>query len=444
MSGFGGDSNKTDNFDRAEFVLSDGSDPNNKATVDKFGSISVRQSKESSQVDTSGRLRTVLPIELLSYYFANTEHSLRMNTTQAGGSTGTVILTLNKGSVTLSNSTGNGHKLNFSTKKYMRYTPGQTHKSTIAGRFGLPKTNVEKRWGIFTEFNGFFFKQTSSGLSVAIRDGGAGDPVVETTIPQANWNIDKLDGTGPSGFTLNTNFHGIYIIEFDWHGAGTVKYGIKYDREIIYCHKQEYDFVQTDTSIRSPQLPVNIEILNTGTVTGNTDVLLAALSVYKDGESEIKPTYSFSASNTNVGRTVNNSALLPIISIRPKTSFKGILARIGLVPNTITVSTDTNTLYVQIILNATLTGASFASVNSESNTERDVSASSFTGGTIIWEGYASPNTPLVGNIAGANGLDSWELNVNYAGTVQDTLTIACRSLGNNNTTHASIRWLEFQ
>lgn len=446
MSGILNDTNKTDNFDRSEVVLGDGTNPNQKATVDKFGSVSVKHSKENSQVDTSGRLRTTLPIELLSYYFANTDHNLKFSTTQAGGSTGTVTLTLNKGSVTVSNSTGNGHKLNFSTKKYVRYTPGQTHKSTIALRVGVGKTNVEKRWGMFTEFNGFFFKQTSTGLSVVIREGGAGDPVSEVTVDQANWNIDKLDGTGPSGLNLNPDNHGIYIIEWDWHGAGSVKFGVKYDREIVYCHQALYDFQQTDTSIRSPGLPVNIEIKNVGAVTGNTDVLISALSVYKDGESRVTPNYGFSTSNGTTGRLVTNGGLLPVLSIRPKLSFKGILARVGLQATHLEVLSSSNNIYVQVILNGTLTGAAFASVNPESNAERDISATVITGGTIIWEGYIATGaiTAATDSDNGQGPLEIWQLDVNYAGTVADTLTVACRSLGNNSDTFVGLRWVEFQ
>lgn len=443
------DENKTDSFDREETVLGDSLDPSNKAGVTSERRLMVENelARGTGQTDTYGRLRTVLPIELISYYFSNTDHTLKMNTTLAGGSTGTVALSLPLGAVAITNTTGDGHKINFSTKKYIRHTPGQTHRLTCAARLGDPKTNVEKRWGAFTEFNGFFFKQTTSGLSAVVRRGGAGDPVVEATVMQADFNIDKLDGTGKSGLTLDPDNHGIFIIEWDWHGAGVVRFGVKFDERVVYCHKFVFDFVQQTTSIRSAALPLNVEIKNVGAVTGNTTMTLSAMSAYKDGEKEIPAVYAFSASNGVSSRTVQNSAYLPVLSIRPKLNFKGILARIGLVGDRFEVLSGSNNLHIQVVLNGTLTSPTWVSVNDESNAERDVSATAITGGVVIWEGYVtassallSPDTP--GGTGGALGI--WELNVNYQGTVADTLSITCRSLGNNNTTYATIRWVEFQ
>jgi hypothetical protein len=399
----------------------------------------VKLTKNNGQVDTAGRIRTVLPVEIFSYYFSHTAHPLRFNTTNFNSATGSVALDNANGTADLTNSLSANHKVNFSTRKYIRYTPGQTHKITIAARIGSPATGVEKRWGIFTEFNGFFFRQTSSGLSVVIRRGGAGDPITETTITQANFNRDKLDGSGASGLNLNTDNHGIYIIEWDWHGAGVIKFGIVYRHEVVYCHEFEYDFTQQSPSIRSPSLPINIEILNTLTQTVAPSISIAACSAYRDGFGSLLPTYSFAASRGASSVTVGSGALIPLISIRPKLSFNGLLARIALVPKLVQVQTTSNDLYVQVLYNTTLTGATFNSVDVNSNAEFDIAATAYTGGTVIWEGYLSISR---GEIIA--DLEKWELNVSYLNNQAETLTVVARSLGNNNATRASIKWEEYQ
>lgn len=440
------DSNSSDQFYNTTVTLRDANNENFGTEQNRIY-VDTKLTKDSGHVDTSGRIRTALPIELMSYYFSNTSHSLKMNTAVNAG-TGTVALTLNKGSVTITNTLGAADKINFSTKKYARHTPGQTHRTTIAGRIGLPKANVEKRWGMFTEFNGFFFKQTASGLSVVIRDGGAGDPVVETEIAQANWNRDKLDGTGASLFNLNPDHSGIWVVEWDWHGSGVIKFGIVYEHEVLYCHEFEFDFVQTDTSIRSPSLPINIEIKNTGIAASNTSILISAVSLYKDGEREIKSEYSFSASRNVNSATVGNGAERPLIALRPKSNFNGILARIGIVPSEVSITSLSHPIYVRVVLNpTTITGASWTSANSQSNAEFDVSATSITGGITIWEGYVAAGTSLLGgDVPGVRDglLGLWELNFNYPGTIPDSLVVLGRSLVNNTSSFAAIRWLEFQ
>ena len=57
----------------------------------------------------------------------------------------------------------------------------------------------------------YFFEQNGTDLRVVIRDDGSGS-VVDSVVSQANWNVDKLDGTGASGITIDTTKDNIYFI----------------------------------------------------------------------------------------------------------------------------------------------------------------------------------------------------------------------------------------
>jgi hypothetical protein len=51
----------------------------------------------------------------------------------------------------------------------------------------------------------------------------------ETRVAQEDWNIDKLDGTGVSGITLDITKAQILWMDIEWLGLGTVRIGFVID-----------------------------------------------------------------------------------------------------------------------------------------------------------------------------------------------------------------------
>ena len=55
---------------------------------------------------------------------------------------------------------------------------------------------------------------------------------------QSEWNIDKCDGTGASGFNIDLTRINMFYIDYSWYGAGAIRFGFKNNRgEITYCHR---------------------------------------------------------------------------------------------------------------------------------------------------------------------------------------------------------------
>ena len=84
--------------------------------------------------------------------------------------------------------------------------------------------------------------------------------VVETRIPQSSWNVDKLDGTGPSGLTLDLTKMQMWFVDYAWYGAGTIRWGLRAtDGTIVYVHKLANNNVNSEAYMRSGNLPARYE-----------------------------------------------------------------------------------------------------------------------------------------------------------------------------------------
>ena len=85
----------------------------------------------------------------------------------------------------------------------------------------------------------------------------------ELRINQKNFNIDKLDGTGPSGYFLDLNRMQMVFIDYSWYGAGKIRYGIRtVSGDVTYFHQIENNNTNTEAYMRSGNLPGRFEIQN--------------------------------------------------------------------------------------------------------------------------------------------------------------------------------------
>jgi hypothetical protein len=83
---------------------------------------------------------------------------------------------------------------------------------------------------------------------------------IDTRYPQSSWNIDKVDGTGASGYTVDLTKMQMFYMDFTWYGAGAIRFGFKNNRgEVIYCHRVPNNNVNTEAYLRSGNLPARYE-----------------------------------------------------------------------------------------------------------------------------------------------------------------------------------------
>jgi len=131
---------------------------------------------------------------------------------------------------------------------------------------------------------------------------------VETEWDQSEWNIDRCDGTGKSGYSLDVTKMQMFYMDYSWYGAGFIRWGFRAtDGNVIYAHKIPNNNFNTEAYMRSGNLPARYEV-NTicpkATVTksfSNSDTTIYVASApygFPDsGTLRIKQTTSATAAN---------------------------------------------------------------------------------------------------------------------------------------------------
>jgi hypothetical protein len=89
----------------------------------------------------------------------------------------------------------------------------------------------------------------------------------EVRTRQANFNQDRMDGTGPSGYILDPSKMQMVAIQYTWYGAGFVDWGMRTtDGKMIWCHRLKNNNVNDEGYMRSGNLPARYQATNRGVV----------------------------------------------------------------------------------------------------------------------------------------------------------------------------------
>jgi hypothetical protein len=282
--------------------------------------------------------------------------------------------------------------------------------------------NLTQQVGYYNDQNGLFFKRTGSTNSFVLRSYVTGSVSDARTVNQSSWNGDKLDGTGASGYTLDTSKAQILWMDFEWLGVGSVRCGFIINGEYIICHTFNNANDIANVYMTTAILPMRYEIVTTTTAVAASMKSICS-SVMSEGGFE-QTSIDHVARRTTVLSTIGTT-FLPLVSIRLASGRTGAVV----LPNRVQVLPTTSQNYeVALIKNPTLTGATFAAtVPGDTNVEFDVAATATTGGTIVQTDYVSSS------VSGGTGATSFanaynfdlQIGASIAG-VSDIYTVAIR------------------
>lgn len=274
------------------------------------------------------------------------------------------------------------------------YIPGFGANVGVGFRFD-PADGCETDWGYFDSQNGYMFRYTpANGYQLGIRKAGT-----TNFINRADWNVDKLDGTGPSGVTLDLSKGYIFEIDFSWYGYGPIIWkiipktfvgGIKPKASVIHIES-----VQDGTSVENANLPISVN--NFGTV-GNVIVTGRQFSIIGDYLTERRST----------GRTVQRNvdgAWEPVISFRRKAGESIYTLK---TENFTIINSSTDIIEYQLLLNSAPIGGSIVTPENrspgETAVEFNIGATDFSGGEMFFSDIA-PGSSRSASSGGLAGVD---------------------------------------
>lgn len=235
------------------------------------------------------------------------------------------------------------------------YVPGYGMSAFITGRRdGTVPTNGEVGRGLYDGENGIYEKETASGITLNIETT---TDASNQSIAQASWNIDPMDGTGPSGLTLDTTKNNILVIQFQALYVGLVLVGYDIDGKLWPVHAFMNANSLTDPYIRKASLPVRYWA-STATDASDAEIRAVCCSVQGQGGYDLFdiPGRSFGAAGS---RADIGTSFVPILAIRPKEQLNSIDQNALVIPLEVDVSAADDAVWVEIRRNATITAGSF-------------------------------------------------------------------------------------
>jgi hypothetical protein len=288
--------------------------------------------------------------------------------------------------------------------------------------------NLTQRVGYYNDQNGVFFQRVDGVYSFVLRSYVTGSVSNVRTVNQTDWNGDKLDGTGNSGYTLDPSKAQILWMDFEWLGVGSVRCGFIINGEYIVCHTFNNANEITNVYMTTAILPVRYEIVSTTSAVA-ASMKAICCSVISEGGFE-QTSIDHVARRTTVLGTIGTT-FLPVVSIRLASGRTGAVV----LPNRVQVLPTTSQNYeVALIKNPTLTAASWTAVPTDSNVEFDVAATATTGGSIVQTDYVtSTGSGGTQGLSAATGYNfDLQLGATIAG-VSDIYTVAVRTVSGATT-----------
>lgn len=181
------------------------------------------------------------------------------------------------------------------------YQPGKSQLVFMTGTLGPSGggTGITRAMGMFDDNNGLYFLDDEGTVKICKRTYVTGSPV-DTKVAQSDWNLDKLDGTGPSGYTLDPTASQIGIIDFEWLGVGRVRMGFVIDGGVYYCHEFNHANSLAGVYMTTPNLPLRYEIENDGTGAASTLECICSSVISEGGQQDNGIVRYASTANTQI------------------------------------------------------------------------------------------------------------------------------------------------
>lgn len=405
---------------------------------------------DSVAVDAFGRLRVSEPLTLFETQANYNSNPLRMESgTSGGGDAVTPVWNTNTRMVTLQvNAGGAGGTSFIQSYQYIPYQPGKSQLIYMTGVLGAATAGAVKRFGYGSQTNGIFYEQNGiSGLQFNRRTSTSG-AVVNNTVTQANWNFDKMDGTGPSGIILDPTKCFILVIDLQFLSMGRVRIGFDINGIFYEAHSFLNANQLTVPYMQTATLPVMIELVAAAGLGSTATSAFKCAAVISEGGLEFGLGRDFAAEGT---LTVTG-ARQPILTVRPLGTFNGLTNRGLFVLGALEILAGANPILWELCVGVAFTGGAGPTYGNVNTTYSFMEAgtggtfNNLTNGIVIAKGYVGSGQGGTRQESMRDLTISYPITLDRAGATRTlgTLTLLLTSIGGNSDCRASFNWLELR
>ena len=382
--------------------------------------LSLNQSGTSS--DSFGRLRVSNPFTLFDSSFRYFNNGSWTTSTATGGS---VNLDSTAGNLELNVLSTAGSSVLRETSKVFSYQPGKSLLVMTTFVMSPAQNGLRQRVGYFGASNGYYLELNNSAVRLVERSLEHGT----TTIEKADWNGDKLDGSGPSGFTLDITKAQILWVDLEWLGVGSVRMGFIINGQFIVCHTFHHANLLASTYITTASLPIRYEITNVSGTSTTASMQQICSTVISEGGYQVhgQPSGAGTAITTPYNMAVAGT-YYPLISIKLNPSYLDAVV----IPTGISILPGATGNYNwRLVSGGTTTGGSWNNFNASSSAQYNITGSSFAGGQTLVSGFISQSNQSSPALDIQGSLFQFQLQRNsFTSTPYEfTLVVAAQTVG---------------
>ncbi len=400
------------------------------------------KAQDSASVDAFGRWRVSNPENIFDSKQIFDNQPFFWDERLESGADITSAHSVNEAATTITSTLNTAGKFTRQTFMRFNYQSGKSQLVTMTGVLDDSGggTGVQRRIGHFDDENGFFFEDDEGTIKVVLRSKATGS-VVDTKVAQSSWNVDKMDGTGPSGVTMDFTKAHIWVFDYEWLGVGRGRLGMYHGGMLFYVHYFQNDNTVNTAYMSTPNLPLRFQMITTGSSPASTLVAICGMVISEGGSQHLGLLMRDSTAGAHVDAATEN-IIYAILGIRLKTTHFG--ATIDLVDISIAEHTGAKHYEWMLIWNPTVAGVFtyVSKTNSALQTVLGATANTVTNGTIITGGFASSAQKGGTTIAQAveNAL---RLGASIA-AVPDEIVLCVRPVGGSSgiDIEGSITWRE--
>lgn len=399
--------------------------------------------KDGPNLDSFSRLRVSDPQILHNSQFTYDLAPILFEQITSGAGATVTHDTTNRCALMTFAATPTGGSAYMQTYEYMTYQPGRSQLIFVTFNMVAQVANVLKFAGYSDGINGVEFQNNGTVNQVIIYSGTS---LGNETVTQTNWNLDRLDGTGPSGITFDISKTQILVIDIQALYTGRVRVGFDIGGKIVYIHEFLHANLSLYPYIQTANLPVRCGMTCTGTVTTTMNFVCSAV-ISEGGQQPLEAFgYTF---ETNTSRTVGVAGT-QLMTLRPKTTFNGITNRMKLIfmdVDLLNLGTTNENIRWDVCIGQAITGGTWADVNTtysgvEVNTGATLSGSP---AIVVDSGWVTVGAGQKGETR-TNLFSKYPITLDAAGAnrTMGTITIKATALSGSPDVYAHINYLEIR